>query len=370
MKIDFVYILITIGIFQGFFIIPLLLRKNKRVGKWIAFLVLIVTLNLCNYLAINLGLYHYWPHFLDLSLPLLFLIGPIYYFYIVILTNDKFKFKKKDVIHLLPFIFATLIYHLEFYLYPGKYKIELYDNMRETAYETIPVVWLIYIAVHVFITLLYLIFSFRLLRKLKFSSTKKNKKLGVWLKRFSLCFGIYWVLTFFWILYLTFANSFFKEVDLIVMLMTSLLINILAYVAIYYSADFNTYFLIGPNKKYLKSSLSNEHSKFILKQMVILMEQEKIYTNPKLKISDIAKRLNTSSNVISQVINQEMEMNFYEFINNYRIAEAMRMLSDPNYSHITILGIAENSGFGSKNTFNRFFKEKVGLTPSQFIRKV
>lgn len=361
-------IFLIIGVFQGFFIIPLLLRKNKYPGKWLSLMVFAITFNLINYLAINLNLYHVWPHFINLASPFLFLLGPSFYLYIKSLTNENFRIDQKDVVHLVPFI-LVIFYHLEFYFYPGEYKIRLFDFFKYNDIESVPYIVLVYTGAHVLQTLFYLILSFKILKELNLSSNKKDEKLSFWLRKFCVFFGIYWLVIFIWILYLTFASGFFYEVDLIVMLATSFLINLLAFVVIYYNSEFSSYLLDRTNKKYIKSSLSEEHSKAILKKLVNLMEHKKIYTNPSLKISDLAQELNTSTNIISQVINQEMKMNFFEFVNNYRINEAMRRLSDPKFSHITIIGIANDSGFANKNTFNRLFKEQTGLTPSQFIRK-
>jgi len=80
----------------------------------------------------------------------------------------------------------------------------------------------------------------------------------------------------------------------------------------------------------------------------------------------MAQSLNLSTNHLSQIINEKLEMNFFDFINEYRVNEVKDRLSDPKYKHYTLLAIAFDSGFNSKSSFNSIFKQYTGLTPSEF----
>jgi len=66
------------------------------------------------------------------------------------------------------------------------------------------------------------------------------------------------------------------------------------------------------------------------------------------------------------VINRRFEQNFFEFINKYRVAEAKKLLEDPDHAQSTMIDIMADAGFNSKATFNTFFKKLVGSTPSQY----
>jgi len=61
-----------------------------------------------------------------------------------------------------------------------------------------------------------------------------------------------------------------------------------------------------------------------------------------------------------------LKKNFNDFINEYRVIDTARKMQDPAYDHITLLGIAFESGFNSKRTFNRVFKEMTGKSPVEF----
>jgi len=119
-------------------------------------------------------------------------------------------------------------------------------------------------------------------------------------------------------------------------------------------------------QKYESFKIDEEDAEYLNKELKRLMEEEKLYRNPKVSASDIAKLLNTTQTNLSQVLNITMETNFYNFINNYRLEEVKEKLKDPEYKSESILIIAFESGFNSKSPFNSFFKKNVGMTPSQF----
>jgi AraC-like DNA-binding protein len=99
-----------------------------------------------------------------------------------------------------------------------------------------------------------------------------------------------------------------------------------------------------------------------------LMENEKLYLNSELTIQEVAEKLKTNKQYISEVINKSFRKNFYDFVNDYRLEEFKRLAALPGSDRMNILGIAFEAGFNSKATFNAVFKKKNGMTPSEFIR--
>ena len=99
------------------------------------------------------------------------------------------------------------------------------------------------------------------------------------------------------------------------------------------------------------------------------MENERPYLNAKLSLRDVADYLGISTNHLSQVINENLKENFFDFVNGYRIAAVKRMMNDPTNSHLTLLGMAYESGFNSKSSFNATFKKMTGSTPSQYQKQ-
>jgi len=96
------------------------------------------------------------------------------------------------------------------------------------------------------------------------------------------------------------------------------------------------------------------------------MKNLKPYTNPDLKLDQLAQVLGFAPKELSNIINRHFRVNFYEFVNEYRIQEATDLLRRPEYQSKTITDIYLTAGFNSKSVFNTFFKKKLGMTPSQF----
>ena len=97
------------------------------------------------------------------------------------------------------------------------------------------------------------------------------------------------------------------------------------------------------------------------------MDKNKPFLDADLTLASLAKELKIPPDHLSQVINSELSVNFYDFINGYRVKEAQKRLLDPKNRVYSILGIALNAGFNSKASFNRIFKKHIGITPSQYI---
>ena len=108
--------------------------------------------------------------------------------------------------------------------------------------------------------------------------------------------------------------------------------------------------------KYSKSTLTSEQAQKILIRLLHLMDNERIYLQSDLKLKDVAEELLISSNHLSQVINENLNKNFFDFVNSYRVKAAKEMIVDPSKQHLTILTIAFEVGFNSKSSFNSLFK--------------
>lgn len=96
------------------------------------------------------------------------------------------------------------------------------------------------------------------------------------------------------------------------------------------------------------------------------MEAKQPYLDHLLTLDLLAKQTAIAPRTLSQLINREFALNFYEFINSYRIAESKRLLVDTLNPKMTVLEVMDRSGFNSKATFNTFFKKATGCTPTQY----
>lgn len=119
-------------------------------------------------------------------------------------------------------------------------------------------------------------------------------------------------------------------------------------------------------EKYKKSGLTSDDSAQLHKRIIAHIELHKPYLNPEITLYALAQQLNLQANHLSQVINSFEHKNFFDFINTYRIEAVKKAIENKEKGHLTLLGIAFESGFNSKSSFNRTFKRLVGETPSEY----
>ena len=103
-------------------------------------------------------------------------------------------------------------------------------------------------------------------------------------------------------------------------------------------------------------------------KLLVLMADERPWLEPELTLAELAQRLRTNASLLSRVINAGCGQNFNDFVNTYRVAEARRKLADPRFAHYSLVGVALESGFNSKSTFNRVFKKLTGQAPGELTR--
>lgn len=97
-----------------------------------------------------------------------------------------------------------------------------------------------------------------------------------------------------------------------------------------------------------------------------LMQTRKLFLNPDLTLADLAAETGMTPNVVSLCLNAGFGKSFSDFVNGYRIEEVKRRLQAGDTARLTLLGIAYESGFNSKTTFNRVFKEVTGMPPKTY----
>lgn len=124
-----------------------------------------------------------------------------------------------------------------------------------------------------------------------------------------------------------------------------------------------------PQEHYQKSGLTREEAEHYAKQLLRIMEEQKLYQDSELKLADLAKELSISSHNLTEILNQYMGQNFYDFVNHYRVKEVKQKLLGPDSKNKTVLALALDAGFNSKSSFNSLFKKQTGMTPSQFRKK-
>ena len=105
-------------------------------------------------------------------------------------------------------------------------------------------------------------------------------------------------------------------------------------------------------------------------KLVEFMNREEPFLKADLSLNDLSESLGFSRHQLSNVINQCHEMNFYEFINSYRVEKVKGLMKDPANSNLKMMSIAYDAGFNSKASFNRIFKQITKMTPTQYYSSI
>jgi AraC-like DNA-binding protein len=297
-----------------------------------------------------------------LSLPV------IIYFYISSLTDTIKKYKGVNTV--LPHFFIPL-QALIFNIYPyiildNSADESLQQNLDYTNYFSLKVIFVV-------LNIYYL--SQTILLYIKHRKQIKN------ILSYEIGISLNWIL-FFLLGYLSFVACFFilnPDSSPYVVYLPFLLIMIYTFfqrdaqitVELENSIVQNTNIPIEVENQQNKqtNSINDEKREILKNQMIDYIENEKVFLQKDLTIYDVAKALNTNSNYISNILNNMLDCNFVTFINSYRIEEAKKILISNEYSNYTIEAISEIVGFNSKSAFNNAFKNKVGITPSDYIKQ-
>jgi len=273
----------------------------------------------------------------DLANNFMWFIGPTLYLYVI--YNQKKPGIQIVLTHVLPYSIPFII--------------DVFFNWQ-TFDEFIPFIAFTQMSSYLF-SALYICFK----------NYKTERKFYSWALPSIIAFTLLVVINF----SLTILRNF--EIEIlprpILQSFTSLLAIPIFYIAYKEMNSSNTYG-IAP-KKYKTTPLSLEKSTEYLQKITTAMEDQKLYCDTTLKLSNFAEKLSIPSKYVSQVINQNLNLSFTDYLIQLRLEDAKRSLKDPKKQHFTISGIAEESGFASSSRFNHLFKKHIGLTPSQYQKR-
>jgi AraC-like DNA-binding protein len=118
--------------------------------------------------------------------------------------------------------------------------------------------------------------------------------------------------------------------------------------------------------KYSSSTLDKNRSRELFQNMKTLFTEQLIFLEPGISVNTVAEKLSINPRLVSQVINENEQQNFHEFVNHHRIENAKTLLIDSKNIDQKISTIAFDAGFGTVTSFNVAFKKKTGMTPSEY----
>ena len=124
------------------------------------------------------------------------------------------------------------------------------------------------------------------------------------------------------------------------------------------------------DEKYKTLNISSDECKRLADKLYKLMRVEKVYTNPDLKVPELAAMLGISAHTLSYLFNQHLKCHYYDYLNDFRIAEFKYLAQQEEYAKYTLSALAELCGFSSRASFFRYFKKTTGITPNEYIRSL
>ena len=377
--IGFFDFFIFLGIFQGLLISWFFIKngkKGKKANLYQGLLLLFLSLGMFEELLNNTGYIVQLLPITNYGEPLNFTLAPLFYLYIRSTLEPKEK--QKVWVH---FIFALfwLFYMYFTFIQPDGVKYNSYIQtkhpdwgylnideiisddplgIRHYINQLTAIQFIIYMSASIIILL-------RKFRALDQSIFKTNNELLIILRNITIHFLIIIAVFFATKLYYGMSSDIGGYW---IASYVSFMIYATSYQILNKSDFFNqpNSFLDIPMLKYKKSSLSEENKELVLNKIRKEMEGEKYFVNNLASLSDLAKRINESSHHVSQVINEKLNMNFFELLAKYRVEEAKTIIITDKDKKITIEEIAERVGYNSKSAFNNAFKKLTSQTPSEF----
>lgn len=379
-------VLFLLGTAQAFFLAILVFNKKRKtqgdylLGSWLGFM----GIHLLYYYLFVTGFLDRHPHLLGTGVAFPLLESVFMYIYVELMIRKDGKLKGLDLLHLLPFLIFTIWFTFEFYCLSAQEKMAYYQDIYDgqlpgdLAIMTLP---------NIFVGPVYVLLSlWRLSRHTKnishsFSYTEQINL--NWLKYVIGGLGFVFVTVIVSNVLVRFPFLSVTMHEHIIYLAITAAVFFMGYFgikqqAIYNSepgppVDQNRVTRVKRKKKtsqYKHSGLKQAEAERHAKDLQDYFSREKPYLNGKLSLNEVAQHLNISVNHLSQVINEQMGMTFFDFVNSYRVEEVKSILSKPDSKNFTLLGIAYDSGFNSKSSFNSIFKKFTGQTPSQYAAKL
>lgn len=356
-------IILIAGFLQGIFFCIVLWKKkhsNRQALSYLVAAVALLSLLMLGRATFQPSFVHQFAEVIMLPDVILFLGGPLSYFFTLSLLRKPLPPKPRIYLHYLP-----ALIHVVFVNTTVGLNLNGVWNFMDRQ-DILLSMFIVELAA-IISFLVYFLMSFSTYRQYREAYYEKYSSpfLGRFLQPF-------FVLTFsiigFWAIGFVYNYSLAHP-------------NFITYVISWFLLAFTIYYLAYqvwshpellelPQLRNIEKTPRLEIPKQLKLRLQQFMEREKPYLDPDLKLGILAETLEMPKHELSKVINHGFEQNFFDFINSYRIQEFIILQKDERYAHLNFLELAYESGFNSKSAFNRAFRKETGQSPSTFFEKV
>lgn len=275
--------------------------------------------------------------FLQFGLTACFLIGPALYLFIRSRIEMKSNRLPKLLIGLMVFAFLVFGY---FYTYESNPDFWRFKVVRSIYYQ-----WIGFILLAGY--LMKDTFQALLTKGKKLSSTQ-FMMLNIWI-------GVFLI----WLAYFTSSYTSY--------IVGAVSFSFILYLSIVLIVVNNRKNSSIKKEKYANKKIPVSEAETLLSQIETLMQEDQLFKDSNLSLNKLAGHLNIRPHLLSQLLNDNLEKSFTQFLNEYRIEEAKKMLIDNQ--NLKIQAIAEICGFNSNSTFYTAFKKITHTTPAEFIKR-
>ena len=359
--------LVYFGFFQSLFLLAIYLfsfKKRAKINGFMAFLITILFIGLLGKVIHNTEAFGKNFRLIAFSEFSALLFGPtIYLFTVSILEKKHYTFN--SLVHYIPsFMYSLFI--LVYFIIPSD---EIIIERSKTG-ELMRVIYMCH-AVGLIVNLTYWFLSWMVFKdfskKLKdeISYEIQNQFLFRFLIIIGFCLFIWSVL---YITSLLGIDMIERKARPYIWIILTLIILFITY----YSMISPQVLRIIPelvNKKYNQSKLSYQDLDKLKDELELIMIEKKPYLNSKLLKSELAQLLGVNNPELARLLNENIGMNFFEYVNYYRIKEFVTLAQAEKAKQFTFFGLAQEAGFHSKTTFNKSFKKLMGSSPSEYFNK-
>jgi len=352
------------------------MNRNKKANIFLAAFLFILSSNFFSYYLSNLGIKILTIIIATLSLPGISILGTLIYLYALFMTGLIEKLRIK-------YMFHFVIYFINFILFiTAVYNLKGSPPESEFFRKTIFII----LSIGFVNSILYIIYTLFILKKYykkieNYYSDIERMNLYWVMKITTLSFIVlaFWCITF-WSVHLGIIPK--SPAGMVFNVTMFIIIN---FITAYYLINQPEIFkqnlemnreiddgteIKNGTEKYAKQSVDERMQDEYIEKLNSFMDRNKPYLNENITIKDLAEFTSIPSHHLSIVINSRLNKNFYTFINEYRVREAIDILDDPENTEANILAIAFRAGFNSKSTFNSVFKKITGQTPSEYRNKI
>lgn len=355
---------------QGFICaMLLLLHKPARTNKILLAFILLTFIVLSFKILIHTLELWQKPQWRYLPLAFDLLIQPLFYLYTLSLTQKNYQLKGNTSLHFLPMV-VFMCHAIWVYIVALQTNdITIKDQLAEGLYYNL--IKEFEDVLSVVSGIVYWVLSFRQIQAYKqwLNTNISNASYPAynWLRNVLIAMGILVAILMINIpleIFYNLGSKHFIQWQFFYFYL-AVLVYYLGFVG-YQQKDFEVAFQA---EKRSTVSLSTKQILTVKEQLFKAINQEKVYLDAELNLSALARQIGVSEGVLSAVINEEFQQNFRNFINEKRVEEVKHLLLTQDYKHLSILGIALESGFNSEASFYRVFKTITGQSPKDFLHK-